>query len=102
MASQPKTVLITDCSRGGIGEALAIEFHDRGFVVVGTAYDFLEIDHLTSLGTRIHITQVDVRDERSVDTAFSWVQGVTQGKLDVLVNTSASSKNQLLCRIETC
>ena len=45
-----KTILITGCSPGGIGYALAREFHTRGLHVFATARNEKALADLTALG----------------------------------------------------
>lgn len=39
MADTRKTVLITGCAPGGIGHALALDFHNAGMIDVIAAFD---------------------------------------------------------------
>jgi NAD(P)-dependent dehydrogenase (short-subunit alcohol dehydrogenase family) len=48
MSIKPRTVLITGCSAGGIGHALAKEFHSRGGFVVNVLW--VVINLVTCLG----------------------------------------------------
>ena len=49
----PKTVLITGCSAGGIGSALAEVFQKRGIHNFATARDLSKMSHLQTLS---HVT----------------------------------------------
>jgi 1-acylglycerone phosphate reductase len=84
-----KSVLITGCSKGGIGDALAQEFHIRGLKVFATARNLAKIQHLEELG--IETIQLDVTDADSIASAVKHVSSVTDGKLDILVNNSGHS-----------
>lgn len=81
-----KTVLITGCSAGGIGEALAKAFHKRGLRVFATARTLAKVEQLRDLG--MDVIQLDVVNEKSIQQAVEEVRGVTGGKLDFLVNNS--------------
>ncbi|KAH8803061.1 putative short-chain dehydrogenase/reductase [Xylogone sp. PMI_703] len=81
-----KSVLITGCSAGGIGDALAQEFHRKGCQVFATARSLEKIQHLKEIG--ITIIQLDVLEESSLKHASELVQEVTDGKLDILVNNA--------------
>jgi NADP-dependent 3-hydroxy acid dehydrogenase YdfG len=83
-----KTVLITGCSEGGIGDALAQEFHRKGLRVFATARNPSKVEHLQKLG--LDILSLDVVDEASIKTAVESVKKATGGNLDFLVNNSGS------------
>lgn len=86
----PKTVLITGCSKGGIGDALVQEFHARGLRVFATARDLKKLEHLHALG--VDLVQLDVSDPESIGKAVEVVKLATGGTLDFLVNNSGSGK----------
>ncbi|KAI2780131.1 NAD(P)-binding protein [Daldinia loculata] len=67
----PKTVFITGCGPGGIGSALATEFHLRGHRDIG-----------------IETMVLDVTSQDSVNKAVAHVSKLTDGKLDVLINNA--------------
>ncbi|KAL3251346.1 short-chain dehydrogenase/reductase [Aspergillus welwitschiae] len=83
-----KTVLITGCSEGGIGDALARNFHKRGFRVFASARNTEKVEHLKRMG--LDIVQLDVTDEESIKKAVSTVKAATGGYLDFLVNNSGA------------
>lgn len=85
-----KTVLITGCSAGGIGEALAKGFHKKGLRVFATARNLAKVAELKALG--LDIIQLDVVDDESVKRAVETVKQATGGKLDFLVNNSGAGK----------
>ena len=87
---QCKTVLITGCSAGGIGSALAETFADRGLHVFATARSLSKMTHLN---TRPNITllELDVTSVASVNAAVEAVKAATGGKLDYLVNNAGQS-----------
>jgi NADP-dependent 3-hydroxy acid dehydrogenase YdfG len=84
-----KSVLITGCSAGGIGDALAQSFHSHGFRVFATARNLSKVAHLKELG--MEIIELDVINEESVKRAAETVSAATQKTLDVLVNNSGTS-----------
>ncbi|EIM84215.1 NAD-P-binding protein [Stereum hirsutum FP-91666 SS1] len=84
--SPQRTVFITGCSHGGIGHALALEYHAQGLRVVATARSLDAMQDLTELGLitmALDVTKIDavrkVRDD---------VASLTGGKLDILVNNA--------------
>ena len=81
-----KTVLITGCSEGGIGDALAKSFHKKGLRVFATARTLTKIEHLRVLG--LDVLALDVVDEESIKKAVESVRAATGGTLDILVNNS--------------
>ena len=82
-----KSVLITGCSAGGIGFALAQEFQKRNFHVFATARD---PSKLSQLDKRPHVTLIalDVTSLDSVQKAVETVRAHTGGTLDYLVNNA--------------
>lgn len=81
-----KTVLITGCSEGGIGDALARTFHKKGCRVFATARNLDKVQHLEKAG--IEVLELDVLDEVSCKKAAELVKEATGGTLNVLVNNS--------------
>ncbi|KAH8904170.1 short-chain dehydrogenase/reductase [Coniochaeta sp. PMI_546] len=81
-----KTVLITGCSEGGIGDALAREFLARGLTVIATARSISKMSSLEPLG--IHTLELDVTSEASIAAAVDVVRSTTGGRLDILVNNA--------------
>ncbi|RDW80595.1 hypothetical protein BP5796_05293 [Coleophoma crateriformis] len=63
-----KSVLITGCSEGGIGDALAKAFHRKGIRVFATARNLSRLEHLKKMGLEL----------------------ATGGTLDILVNNSGA------------
>jgi NAD(P)-dependent dehydrogenase (short-subunit alcohol dehydrogenase family) len=81
-----KTVLITGSSEGGIGDALAKEFHKKGLRVFATARNLIKVQHLKDLG--LEILPLDVTDDESIKQVVQSVKALTGGTLDILVNNS--------------
>ncbi|EGR45268.1 uncharacterized protein TRIREDRAFT_123681 [Trichoderma reesei QM6a] len=86
MASEKKTVLITGCTPGGIGHALALEFHSRGCHVIATARNPDVLKGLAAMG--MSAVQLDVTNQDSINAARDEVSHITGGKLDILVNNA--------------
>ncbi|KJZ73777.1 hypothetical protein HIM_06895 [Hirsutella minnesotensis 3608] len=84
-----KSVLITGCSPGGIGHALAVEYHHRGCIVIATARRPEVLESLADAGIRT--LQLDVTDQASVDACRAATAEMTGGKLDILVNNAGRS-----------
>ncbi|KZT40460.1 NAD(P)-binding protein [Sistotremastrum suecicum HHB10207 ss-3] len=81
-----RSVLITGCSEGGIGYALAKEYRSRGLKVFATARRLQSIESLESLG--IDILELDVTKPESISAAKDKIGSLNSGKLDILVNNA--------------
>ncbi|KAL9026227.1 MAG: hypothetical protein Q9196_005069 [Gyalolechia fulgens] len=84
MGESRKTVLIT--GPGGIGNALAREFHSRGLRVLATARTAEAIKDLADLG--IITLSLDVTSEEGINVCKAEVLERTGGGLDYLVNNA--------------
>lgn len=91
--AQKKTVLITGCSTGGIGWAMAKNFHERGFYVFATARDPSKAVDLSGL-SNVEILELDVTVPQTISRCKDMVAKRTGGKLDVLVNNAGE---EFLC-----
>lgn len=89
-----RSALITGCSKGGIGDALAQEFHKKGIRVFATARNLAKIEHFKTLG--IEVLQLDVLSSESIQMAVSAVRKATGGKLDFLVNNAGAGQSCLI------
>ncbi|KAM5384670.1 hypothetical protein ACJZ2D_001415 [Fusarium nematophilum] len=85
--NQPKkTVLITGCSDGGLGAALAVTFHQRGWRVFATTRNPQKMAGLEAVG--IETRALDVTSEASAEECASQIASLTGGTLDMLVNNA--------------
>ena len=82
-----KTVLITGCSTGGIGWAMAKKFHEQGFYVFATARDPSKAADLSEL-SNVEILELDVTEPQTISHCKDVVAKRTGGKLDILVNNA--------------
>ncbi|KAJ7593183.1 hypothetical protein C8J56DRAFT_930523 [Mycena floridula] len=81
-----KTVCITGCSSGGIGHALAKEFHARGFLVFATSRTLSSMSELAEMG--IQTSVLDVTKSEDIAALKNDLSERCGGKLDVLVNNA--------------
>ena len=81
-----KSVLITGCSPGGIGYALAKQFHSKGLHVFATARNEKAVNELITLG--IEALQLEVTSPESVTQVKRHISELTNGSLDYLVNNA--------------
>lgn len=82
-----KTVLITGCSDGGIGSALAIVLQQRGLHIFATARDASKMSALKDLPNVTMLT-LDVIKSEQIKDAVDFVIKQTGGALDYLVNNA--------------
>ncbi|KAK9319296.1 short-chain dehydrogenase [Lipomyces orientalis] len=88
MAAPRKSVLITGCSAGGIGAALAEVFHEKGYYVFATVRNRSKISETLSSAANVTILTLDVLSSESIAAAVESVKRETGSRLDVLVNNS--------------
>ncbi|KAF2210904.1 hypothetical protein CERZMDRAFT_44391 [Cercospora zeae-maydis SCOH1-5] len=79
-----KSVLITGCSKGGIGHALAREFKKHGLRVFATARKAETISDLADQG--VETLSLEATDQDSINALRREVESRTEGRLDFLVN----------------
>lgn len=87
-----ETVLITGCSDGGIGSALAVLFQQRGFHVFATARDPSKMSSLNGLPNVTPLT-LDVVQPEHIKAAVEAVQkhtggGGSGGTLDYFISNA--------------
>ena len=81
MPSSKRTVLITGCSDGGLGAALATAFHKAGLHVYATAQNDFKITQVASPG--IKTLTLNVQFDSSIAACVS-----TLSDLDILINNA--------------
>lgn len=82
-----ETVLITGCSDGGIGSALAIIFQKRGFHVFATARNPSKMKSLDGL-SNVTLLALDVVKSDDIKAAVEAVTKHTGGTLNYLVSNA--------------
>ena len=83
---QSQWALITGCSEGGLGDALARAFRAKGINVIASARNTSKIDATLKSLSGVEILELDVNAEFSVAAAVKAVSVLTNGKLEYLVN----------------
>lgn len=86
--SQKKSILITGCSDGGLGAALALAFHEAGWRVFATARNTSKLKGIAASG--IEFLELDVTSPASVAECVSKVATLTGGSLDALLNNAGA------------
>src|ERR1700750_3165304 len=84
----PRTVLITGCSDGGLGAALAVAFHEYGDRVFATARSPSKMASLGAL--EIEAFPLDVLSEESITACVEQISAITGGSLDILINNAGA------------
>jgi 1-acylglycerone phosphate reductase len=88
-AMRPKTVLITGCSDGGLGSALALEFANTpNYHVIATARNPAKLSQLRD-NPRITLLTLDVLSEASIQSCLSSVSSQPRS-LDMLINNAGN------------
>ncbi|KAF7623636.1 putative short-chain dehydrogenases/reductase [Aspergillus flavus] len=82
-----KSVLITGCSKGGFGEAMAKVYHAKGFQVFATLRNLTKVGSLADYNG-VQIIELDVTSVESIHQCAQTVAKHTGGRLDVLVNNA--------------
>jgi 1-acylglycerone phosphate reductase len=83
MSTSTRTVLITGCSDGGLGAALAVAFHEAGLHVYATARNLSRMKRIAAFG--IETLTLDVLSESSIAECVQKV-----ASLDILVNNAGA------------
>lgn len=81
------TVLITGCTKGGIGYSLAKEFAAQGWHVFATARRISSMDGLDS-NPNITLLPLDITSRQSILSAQSKIMVETGGQLDILYHNA--------------
>lgn len=87
MSSNSPVVIVTGCSKGGIGFALCEEFAAKGCKVYATARRLEAMEGFTREG--IERLKLDVTDDANVEDVVRTVLD-QEGRIDVLVNNAAA------------
>jgi len=86
-----RSVLITGCSDGGIGSALAAAFVQRGFRVFATARNTASMTKLQDL-SNVTLLELDILDAKQIEGTVTTINKETGGTLDYLVNNAGRNR----------
>lgn len=81
-----KTVLITGCSQGGLGDELAGAFYACGLRVTAACRNLPRVEDLKDLG--VETVTLDVTSHELIEHSVQQVSGITGGSLDILLNNA--------------
>lgn len=87
-STMQKVVLITGCSDGSAGAALARQFRLRGCRVFAAARKLEKMSALAEIG--IETVMMDITSPAQIDAAVQTVRKATGGQLDVIINNAAA------------
>ncbi|KAM3545695.1 hypothetical protein ARSEF1564_001337, partial [Beauveria bassiana] len=76
----------TRCTPGGIGHALALQFHAANYHVIATARRAEVLDELAAMG--MSAVSLDVTSSASIEKCKAQVAEITGGTLDILLNNA--------------
>ncbi|KAJ5820474.1 hypothetical protein N7474_006065 [Penicillium riverlandense] len=93
MTATRKTCLVTGCSGGGAGAALADAFKEKGYHVFATARSPSKMPQSLHEASNVTVLALDVSSSESIAAAAEVVRNQTGGKLDVLINNAGLGMN---------
>ncbi|KAF2028047.1 NAD(P)-binding protein [Setomelanomma holmii] len=88
-----KTCLVTGCSSGGVGAALAQAFADNGYHIFATARTPSKVPESLRETSNVTVLALDVTSSESIAAAAKIVHSKTGGRLDVLINNAGHGLN---------
>lgn len=86
ISNMSKSVLVTGCSDGGLGAALAIAFHSAGCRVLASVRNISKASEIKAAG--IEVVMLDIESSESLQICVAKVEELTGGVLDILVNNA--------------
>lgn len=97
--SAKRTILVTGCSDGGLGSALALALHQQGkWRVFATARNLAKLDAVKAAG--IECLKLDVGSEESIAACAAEIKQLTDGSLDGLVNNAGTGYSTPLIHVD--
>lgn len=96
--SDKRTILVTGCSDGSLGSALAQALHGHGWRVFASARNASKLTATEAAG--IESVIMDVCSDESVSAAVDHVKKLTGGSLDGLINNAGAAYNTPVIHID--
>jgi NAD(P)-dependent dehydrogenase (short-subunit alcohol dehydrogenase family) len=96
--SDKRTILVTGCSDGSLGSALALALHAYGWRVFASARNASKLTATEAAG--IESVIMDVCSDESVSAAVDHVKKLTGGSLDGLINNAGAAYNTPVIHID--
>ncbi|KAI0973354.1 hypothetical protein F4678DRAFT_477810 [Xylaria arbuscula] len=93
-----RTILITGCSDGSLGSALALAFHKAGWRVFASGRNIAKLRKCEETG--IETVQLDTLSDESIASCAAKVKELTSGSLDGLLNNAGAGYNMPLLDID--
>lgn len=90
MTSHPRSALITGCSEGSLGEALALSLanHSPDTTIFAALRDTSKASSILTSTPNIQIVTLDVLSDASIKSCVEQVSSATDGTLDMLINNA--------------
>ena len=89
-----KTALVTGASRG-IGRAIALDFKEKGYSVIGTATSETGATELNDIGIQGYV--LDLNSQKSIDIFWQKLQDNNQN-ISFLVNNAGITRDNIVLR----
>ncbi|VUC36564.1 unnamed protein product [Clonostachys rosea] len=96
--SNKRTILVTGCSDGSLGSALALALHAHGWRVFASARNVSKLTATEAAG--IESVTMDVCSDESVSSAVEHVKKLTGGSLDGLLNNAGGAYSSPVIHID--
>ncbi|KAF4455788.1 hypothetical protein F53441_1987 [Fusarium austroafricanum] len=96
--SQKRTILITGCSDGTLGSALAVAMKDRGWRVFPSGRNLSKLKNVQAAG--LECIEMDVLSDESVSAAVQKVKQLTGGSLDALLNNAGTGYSMPILHVD--
>ena len=90
-----KTALVTGASRG-IGRAIALEFKEKGYSVIGTATSDKGVTELNDIGIQGYV--LDLNSHESIDSFWQKLEDNNQN-ISLLVNNAGITRDNIVLRM---
>ncbi|KAJ0422999.1 IBR finger domain protein [Aspergillus carlsbadensis] len=96
--SSKRTILITGCSDGSLGSALALEFHKAGWRVFASGRTLSKLTRVKDAG--IETALLDTLSDESIQNCVAQVREMTGGSLDAVLNNAGAGYSMPLMDVD--